>query len=197
MNVYKGRLLKKSSNKKLKLVLSILVTGWLSNIILIPVLHNSRSTTLRKAKRVCQARTAQSARNRAVLRRCKERPLQAKAPKNQGAHPVQACVLLANQCSLDLRRFCEVEKRNRGVLHWITSLVSQTSVVKCGQSASVGVCSTGPSVRPLATASRTNSAQCKAMLLQIVALSAGRLKPSEKASSSVWTILVSCTSKMH
>ena len=32
MNVYKGRLLKKSSNRKLKLVLSTLVTTWLSNI---------------------------------------------------------------------------------------------------------------------------------------------------------------------
>ena len=32
MNVYKGRLLKKSSNQKLKLVLSTLVTTWLSNI---------------------------------------------------------------------------------------------------------------------------------------------------------------------
>ena len=32
MNVYKGRLLKKSSNRKSKLVLSTLVTTWLSNI---------------------------------------------------------------------------------------------------------------------------------------------------------------------
>ena len=32
MNVYKGRLLKKSSNRKSKLVLSTLVTIWLSNI---------------------------------------------------------------------------------------------------------------------------------------------------------------------
>ena len=32
MNVYKGRLLKKSSNRKQKLVLSTLVTTWLSNI---------------------------------------------------------------------------------------------------------------------------------------------------------------------
>ena len=32
MNVYKGRLLKKSSNRKSKLVLSTLVTSWLSNI---------------------------------------------------------------------------------------------------------------------------------------------------------------------
>ena len=32
MNVYKGRLLKKSSNRKSKLVLSTLVTPWLSNI---------------------------------------------------------------------------------------------------------------------------------------------------------------------
>ena len=32
MNVYKGRLLKKSSNRKSKLVLSTLVTVWLSNI---------------------------------------------------------------------------------------------------------------------------------------------------------------------
>ena len=32
MNVYKGRLLKKSSNQKSKLVLSTLVTPWLSNI---------------------------------------------------------------------------------------------------------------------------------------------------------------------
>ena len=32
MNVYKGRLLKKSSNRKLKHVLSTLVTTWLSNI---------------------------------------------------------------------------------------------------------------------------------------------------------------------
>ena len=32
MNVCKGRLLKKSSNRKLKLVLSTLVTTWLSNI---------------------------------------------------------------------------------------------------------------------------------------------------------------------
>ena len=32
MNVYKGRLLKKSSNQKSKLVLSTLVTTWLSNI---------------------------------------------------------------------------------------------------------------------------------------------------------------------
>ena len=32
MNVYKGRLLKKASNRKSKLVLSTLVTTWLSNI---------------------------------------------------------------------------------------------------------------------------------------------------------------------
>ena len=32
MNVYKGRLLKKSSNRKSKLVLSTLVTAWLSDI---------------------------------------------------------------------------------------------------------------------------------------------------------------------